>query len=46
MTGPFLSGWTPAVLLGAWLWGSFLNTTVDPGRVLAAKNSRQKAVVE
>ena len=29
MTGPFLSGWTPAVLLGAWLWGSFLNQIVD-----------------
>ncbi len=29
MTGPLLSGWTLAVLLGAWLWGSFLNQTVD-----------------
>ncbi len=29
MTGPFLAGWTLAVLLGAWLWGSFLNQTVD-----------------
>ena len=29
MTGPLPSGWTLAVLLGAWLWGSFLNQTVD-----------------